>query len=86
MVILLEVKIIIPESIKSSLKIPPDEIDKRLKIELAIRLYEKGIASFGVARRIAELSKWEFIEILTRERIPIHYSEIDLQEDLEKLK
>ena len=44
MVILLEVKIIIPESIKSSLKIPPDEIDKRLKIELAIRLYEKGIS------------------------------------------
>ena len=84
--ILLEVKIIIPEPIKSSLKIPPDEIDKRLKIELAIRLYEKGIASFGVARRIAELSKWEFIEILTRERIPIYYSEIDLQEDLEKLK
>ena len=46
----------------------------------------RELASFGVARRIAELSKWEFIEILTRERIPIHYSEIDLQEDLEKLK
>jgi len=82
----MSVKIIIPESIKSSLKIPPDEVDERLRIELAIRLYEKGIASFGVARRIAGLSKWEFMEILAKEKIPIHYTEKDLQEDLEWLE
>ncbi len=33
----------------------------RLRVELAVRLYEKGIASLGQARRIAGLSKWEFL-------------------------
>ena len=81
-----EIKIVLPESIKHALKLPPREIDKRLRIELALRLYEKGIASLGVARRIAGLTKWEFIELLAKEKIPIHYDELELKEDLEWLE
>jgi len=81
-----EVRIIVPEHIKSSLKLPPDEIENRLRIELALRLYAKKIVSLGVARRIAGLTKWEFIELLAKEGIPLHYDESELQEDLEWLE
>ena len=40
----------IPEKILRSVKIPPGEINERVKQELAIRLYEQGILTFGKAR------------------------------------
>jgi predicted HTH domain antitoxin len=63
-------------------KLPEDEIEERVKIELAIRLYERGILSFGQARKLAGLSKWEFLEILAREGKGIHYDEEELENDL----
>jgi len=47
-----------------------------------LRLYKKGIASLGQARRIAGLSKWDFLELLAKEGIPLHYGE-ELRNDLE---
>ncbi len=72
--------------VSEGLRIPPGELEERLRIELALRLYEKGIASLGQARRIAGLSKWDFLELLAREGIPLHYSEEELREDLEAAK
>ena len=69
--------------VPDGLRIPPSELEGRLRIELALRLYEKGIASLGQARRIAGLSKWDFLELLAREGIPLHYGEEELREDLE---
>ncbi len=60
--------------VPGNIKIPPSELEERLRIELALRLYEKGIASLGQARRIAGLSKWDFLELLAGEGIPIHYN------------
>lgn len=68
------------------MKIPEDEVEKRVKVELAVRLYEKGILSFGQARRLAGVSKWEFIEILAREGKGIHYDEEELENDLKVLE
>ncbi len=72
--------------VPEGLRIPPDELEERLRVELALCLYEKGIASLGQARRIAGLSKWDFLELLAREGIPIHYGEEELKEDLETAK
>ncbi|AEM39028.1 hypothetical protein Pyrfu_1165 [Pyrolobus fumarii 1A] len=69
--------------VPENLRVPPGEIEERLKIELALRLYEKGIASLGQARRIAGLSKWSFLELLAKEGIPMRYGEEELREDLE---
>ena len=69
--------------VPEGLRIPPGELEERLRTELALRLYEKGIASLGQARRIAGLSKWDFLELLAREGIPLHYGEEELREDLE---
>jgi len=62
---------------------PSCELEERLRVELALRLYEKGIASLGQARRIVGLSKWDFLELLAREGIPLRYGEEELREDLE---
>ncbi|MCE4617476.1 MAG: UPF0175 family protein [Desulfurococcales archaeon] len=72
--------------VPEGLRIPPDELEERLPIELALRLYEKGIASLGQARRIAGLSKWDFLELLAKEGVPLHYGEEELKEDLEVAK
>gem|GEM_PF-464986 len=72
--------------VPEGLKLPPDELEERLRIELALRLYEKGIASLGQARRIAGLSKWDFLELLAKEGISIHYGGEEQKEDLEVAK
>mgnify|MGYP001773213912 CR=1 FL=1 len=72
--------------VPEGLRIPPDELEERLRIELALRLYEKGIASLGQARKIAGVSKWDFLELLAKEGIPLHYGEEELREDLEVTK
>jgi len=72
--------------VPENLRVPPDELEERLRVELALRLYEKGIASLGQARRIAGLSKWDFLELLAREGISLHYGEEELKEDLEAAK
>ena len=77
-----QVVIEVPEN----LRVPPSELEERLRIELALRLYEKGIASLGQARKITGLSKWGFLELLAREGIPLHYGEKELREDLQVIR
>jgi len=79
---IIQITIEVPEN----LRVPPGELKERLRIELALRLYEKGIASLGQARRIAGVPKWDFLELLAREGIPIHYGEEELKEDIEIAK
>lgn len=72
--------------VPENLRVPPGELEKRLRVELALRLYEKGIGSLRQARRIAGLSKWDFLELLAKEGISIHYGDEELSEDLEVAK
>lgn len=77
----------IPESISlSTMKIPESELKGRLKVELAIRLYQKGILSFGKTRELAGLNKWQVQEILAKENIPLNYDIEELERDLETLR
>lgn len=72
----------IPEDVLTSIKIPEKDVEKVLKLELATALYQRGIISLGKARKLAEMSKWEFIEELGRRKIERHYAERELEEDL----
>ena len=58
----------------------------RLKRELAIRLYAKGLLSFGKARQLAGLTRWEFHDVLGEEEIPRRYDVEELDEDLHTLE
>jgi len=64
----------IPRDIVIVAKIPEHEFEKMAKIELAIALYARGVLSFGQARRLAGLSKWEFLEELAKRNVRRHYT------------
>ncbi|MEA2053642.1 MAG: UPF0175 family protein [Candidatus Thermoplasmatota archaeon] len=79
-------RIEIPEDILSSIKIPRNEVDKTIKRDLAISLYQRGAISLGKARKLAGLEKWEFLKELEKRKIPRHYTKRELKEDIEFAK
>jgi len=76
----------IPDEILDILKLPKKKAEKELMKELAFLLYERELASFGVARRLAGLTKWEFIEGLAERDIKRHYDKRELEEDIKYAK
>jgi len=72
----------IPEDVLTSIKIPKKELEKELKINLAVVLYQRDAISLGKARKLADMNKWEFLEELGKRKIPRHYTEKELGEDL----
>lgn len=69
-----------------ALRLPRGEEQSRLRRELGIRLYEKGLLPFGKAREVAGLTKWQFHEILGDEHITRRYDVDDLEQDLRTLE
>lgn len=75
-----------------TLDIPQDVLDSArmnlhdLKVELAVSLYAQGRLGIGKARELAEMSLWTFRQLLAFRRIPPHYDETDLREDVATLK
>ncbi|MGD8245406.1 MAG: UPF0175 family protein [Anaerolineae bacterium] len=57
-----------------------------LKQELAIHLFEQGKLSFGKARELADVTVWQFQQLLGSRGIPVHYDVSDYEEDLATLK
>jgi len=55
-------------------------------VELAVRLYAEGLASLGQARRIAGLSKRDFLELLAERGVPRHYTRSELMDDVEYMQ
>lgn len=76
----------IPGDLAEALRVPPEEQTVRLHRELAIRLYQKGLLSFGKARELAGMSKWEFHLLLGEEGIIRRYDVEELEKDLETLE
>jgi len=66
------------------LEISPESLsqgEQAILREIAIKLYARNIFTFGQARRLANLSVWEFQQLLGQHNIPRHYSETDLVSD-----
>ena len=61
---------------------PPNERDGALRTELALALYNRQVLSGGMACKLARLTRWEFENLLGQRRIPRHYNEDDLNQDL----
>ena len=72
----------IPDDVWHAMKLPETEKQNHLLIELAVTLYQRGILSFGKARALTNLSKWEFDEELGNRKIERHYEKDDLENDL----
>jgi predicted HTH domain antitoxin len=76
----------IPDEILETIKLPKKQIEKELKKELVFLLYERELVSMGVSRRLAGLTKWEFIEGLAERGMQRHYDEKELEEDIRYAK
>jgi len=73
----------IPVEVLSATKLPPREVEQEFRKELAVALYQRGVLSLGKARVLAQMTRWEFEELLGHYRILRHYTEMDVQEDIE---
>lgn len=78
-----EITITVPQHIIQALRLPPDNLQAELKQEFALALYQRGILSSGKACELAEMKRWEWEELLGKRKIPRHYTEDDLKQDLE---
>ncbi len=75
----------IPDELRDAIRLPQQEQGQRLKRELAVRLYQKGLLAFGKARELAEMGKWDFHVLLGDEGIQRGYDVEELHEDLKTL-
>ncbi len=76
----------IPDEILETIKVPKNQAEKQLLKEMGFLLYSRGFTSMGIARKLAGITKWEFIEGLAEREIQRHYSEKDLEEDINYAK
>lgn len=75
-------EIVIPEDIITAMKLPRGEVERELRVDLAVILYQRGILPLGKAAKLAGMTKREFLEELAKRKIPRHYTEKELEEDL----
>ena len=73
----------IPDDVVAAIKWPRQQLDQQLTVEMAFALYGRGLVSMGVARRLAKLDKWTFLEELGERQLERHYGEDELNEDIQ---
>ena len=72
----------VPRDVVEGARVPEKEFERMAKIELAIALYARGVLSLGQARRLAGLSKWEFLDELAKRGVERHYTREELEDDI----
>lgn len=80
------VEVSIPKELKDIFNVEEDEIGGEALISIAIELYREGKVSMGKAAEIAGISKIEMMGVLRERKVPLQYSEDDLEEDLKALR
>jgi predicted HTH domain antitoxin len=73
----------IPTAVLEGTRLPRNEIEKEFRKELALALYQRGVLPLGKARILAQMTRWEFEELLGKRRILRHYTDTDLEEDIQ---
>lgn len=72
-----------------NLEISPDSLsqgEQAIRQALALQLYAQDVFTFGQARRLADLSVWEFQKLLAQDKIQRHYGETDLAQDVDAIE
>lgn len=72
----------IPDSVVQAMRLPEKRLREEMLVELAVALYAQDVLSFGKARELAELSKYEFGRVLGNRQIARHYGADELEDDL----
>jgi predicted HTH domain antitoxin len=78
----MSIQLHISDSIARAIRLPEERKVQSLMTELAIALYAQGILSFGKARELSGMGKYEFGRLLGVRGITRHYALEDLEDDL----
>ena len=78
----MSIELHISDSVAQAIRLPEVRMVQSLLTELAIALYAQGILSFGKAREMSGMGKFEFGRLLGERGISRHYDLKDLEEDL----
>ena len=78
----MNLELLIPDSVAKAIRMPEDRLSAELTIELALTLYAQNLLSFGKARELAGMGKYEFGQLLGKRDITRHYSKEELEDDL----
>ncbi|MEA1946047.1 MAG: UPF0175 family protein [Thermodesulfobacteriota bacterium] len=76
----MQVLIDVPEELIYAIKLPPKEIPTRLKRELAVRLYIKGLLNFGKVGAETEIKSWRETMKLAASRHWIQFQNLSWRE------
>lgn len=72
----------IPDTVVAAIRLPESRLEEELLKELAVALYSQGLLSFGKARELARMGKYEFGILLGRRGIERHYTIAELTDDI----
>ncbi|HEY1171804.1 MAG TPA: UPF0175 family protein [Verrucomicrobiae bacterium] len=72
----------ISDAVVEAMRLPPPEVEARMKLELAISFYAQEILGLGKAAELAGISRQTMTETLARRHVPMHYGETELAQDL----
>lgn len=78
----MSVQLHIPDTVAQAIRLPEERIVRELLVELAVALYARGLLSFGKARELAGMGKYEFGRLLGERGITRHYGREELEDDL----
>ncbi len=75
----------LPEEILSSLREDPESFVKEVLLTAAVKWYEMGKISQEEAAKLAGLSRYDFIEALSRFKVsPFQYSKEEIEKEIGK--
>jgi len=75
----------LPEEILSSLREDPESFVREVLLTAAVKWYEMGRISQEEASKLAGISRYEFIEALSRFKVsPFQYSGEEVREEIEE--
>jgi predicted HTH domain antitoxin len=82
-----EIILKMPKELAEACRTAADDIQKELKLYLAINLYQKALISIGKAAEISGFSRADFEIFLSDNKIPVSNLTIaDVMADIEKIK
>lgn len=78
-----QIRIELPEGAFSALRSSPEVFAKEMRLAAAVKWYEIGMISQSKAAEIADVSRHEFLEALSRYKVsPFQVTPEDLAEEL----
>lgn len=71
-----------PEYLANSMRLNKDDFGKEIKVSALVKLFELGKVSSGMAARVLQITRTDFLELLEKYKVSFLETE-DLKEDLD---